>query len=421
VELSLGSQGRLILSPPEAKDIPEIPLRPLKVSEVEIGMPSLEIAARVRRKLQPKEFKRADGSSGKVISLVIADDTWTIRTSFWDAAVDLVQKVQPGDIILLKNAYSRAGLGGAVEIHVGGSGAVEVNPKGVSVAELGPTSVKLEKLEPNMDCLDLVGRVLEVSTPREFTRPDGSRGAVSSVQISDGTAAVRVSLWNEHAARAGEIKAGDVVRLVDAYSSLGQFGSVEVHLGKMGRIEVNPSGVEQPPADVQRAPTPPAPRKSVAELEKEGERAEVRGTLVQVFHRRPIFDVCPSCGKSVGGADTSLTCEGCGKTVTPEHRVVISFLLDDGTGNIRVALFGKVAEKFLGMSTQQIFQMFKNTPDIGRFYDELKLLGREILVTGVTRQDKYFDQLELRVYEVRVPDPQEEAWAQLQKTRGESG
>jgi hypothetical protein len=65
--------------------------------------------------------------------------------------------------------------------------------------------------------------------------------------------------------------------------------------------------------------------------------------------------------------------------------------------------------------------MFKNTPDIGRFYDELKLLGREILVTGVTRQDKYFDQLELRVYEVRVPDPQEEAWAQLQKTRGESG
>jgi len=420
VELSLGSQGRLVTSPPEEKDIPEIPLRPLKVGEVEVGMPSLEIAAVVRRKLQPVEFKRADGSQGRVISLILADETGTIRASFWDSAVELVQKVQSGDVILLKNAYSRTGLSGAAEIHVGGAGAVEVNPAGVKVSEPGPTRVKIMEVEPNMDCLEMVGRVLEVSGPREFTRQGGSKGAVASIQISDGTATVRVSLWGEHAAKAGEIKSGDVVRLVDAYSALGQFGSVEVHLGKMGNLEVNPPGVEQPPKDLQNVPAPPAPRKSIAELEKEGERAEVRGTLVQVFHRRPIFDVCPSCGKSLRGAETSLTCEECGKSVIPEHRLVLSFLLDDGTGNIRVALFGKIAEKFLGMDTQRLFEMFKSTQDVGKFYDELKLLGKELLITGVTRHDTYFDQLELRGYEVGVPDPQDEAWAQLQKLKGET-
>jgi ssDNA-binding replication factor A large subunit len=165
---------------------------------------------------------------------------------------------------------------------------------------------------------------------------------------------------------------------------------------------------------------PKVERLKLSEIEKEGIRVQVRGTIVQVFHRRPIFDTCPNCGRSLGSVDTSLLCEECGKVVTPEHRVVLSFLIDDGSDNIRVALFGKVAEQFLGMDAKQVFELFKNTPDLAEFYSKLNLIGREVVVTGTTRQDKYFNQLELRASEVHVPDPKQEARLMLEtlKERG---
>lgn len=417
LELSLGSRGRLILNPPEGAGLPKISERLLKLDEVEADMPSLDLAARVRRKLPPYEFKRNDGSTGRVASVILADETATVRASFWDAAVDLTQKLQLNDIVLLKNAYSRAGLGGRAEIHVGRATRVEINPRGVSVGELKLSRAKIGEVEPNMDSLEVVGRVIEVMNPREFIRTDGSRGKVASIIIGDQTGTTRVSLWHEQAEKVGKIRVGDIVKITDSYSTLGLSGQPELHIGKQGYLELNPTGEDLPPSEALRVTAPQIEMTIIAEVGKAGMRVQVRGTVIQIFHRRPIFDTCPNCGKSLGSVDTSLLCEECGKVVTPEHRVVLSFILDDGTGNIRVALFGKVAEKLLGMSAQRVFEMFRNTPDLAEFYDKLRLVGRELVITGVTRQDKYFDQLELRGFDVQVPDPRLEAATILEKIK----
>ncbi|MEW6592951.1 MAG: hypothetical protein AB1305_04670, partial [Candidatus Hadarchaeota archaeon] len=239
-------------------------------------------------------------------------------------------------------------------------------------------------------------------------------------KISDRTAQIRVSLWNELAGAAERVKIGDVVRLVDAYSSPGQFESIELHLGKAGRVEVNPQGAEVPPLNELQFIRPAADRKTVAELDREGVRGEVRGTIVQVFHRRPVFDVCPNCGRGLGSSDANPICGECGKAVVPEQRVVLSFLLDDGTGNIRVALFGKAVEQLLGMDGQKLFQSFKSTPDIAKFYDGLGLVGREVVVSGATKHDKYFDQLELRGYGVEAAEPEGETRRLLKWIKGET-
>lgn len=417
LELSLGSRGRLILNPPEEVELPKISERLLKLDEVEVDMPSLDLVARVKRKLPPHEFKRDDGSTGRVASVILTDETATVRASFWDAAVDLAQKLQLNDIVLMRKAYSRAGLGGRAEIHVGRATRVDVNPQGVSVGELEPSRVKIGKIEPNTDVLEVVGRVIEVTTPREFTRTDGSRGKVASIFIGDQTGTTRVSLWHEQADKVEEMKTGDIVKFIDCYSTLGLSGQPELHLGRQGSLELNPVGEEVPPSEALKVITPEVEITSIAEIEKAGMRVQVRGTVIQVFHRRPIFDSCPNCGRSLGSVDTSLICEECGKVVTPEHRVVLSFLLDDGTGNIRVALFGKVAEQLLGMNAQQVFEMSKNTPDLAEFYDKLRLVGKELVITGITRQDKYFDQLELRGSNVQTPDPKQEAATMLKKIK----
>ncbi|KUO40758.1 MAG: hypothetical protein AVW05_03310 [Hadesarchaea archaeon DG-33] len=419
-ELSLGSRGRLLMNPPEAEvaELPELPERPLKLEELEASMPTVDLAARVRRKLPLQEFKRDDGTSGKVISVILADETGTARASFWGDVAELAQKLKLNDIVFLRNAYTRVGLTGKPEVHVGKIARVEVNPPDVTVGALEPSRIKIGEVEPNMDALEVIGRVVEVMAPREFARGDGSTGKVASIVIGDQTGTTRASLWHEHADKAVGIKVGDVVKFTNCYSTLGLFGQPELHLGKQGQLEINPAISEElPPADAIKLAAPAPKRISIADVQKEGMRVQVRGTVVRVFHRRPVFDICPDCGRSLGSVDTSLMCEECGKVVTPEHRVVLSFVLDDGTGNFRVALFGKVAESLLGMGAQQVFELFKGTPDLAELYDKFKLIGKELVLTGTTRHDKYFDQLELRASDVQFPEPKEEAQALLKKIK----
>jgi replication factor A1 len=419
-ELHLGWRGRIILDPADSEvaELPEVKQRLLKVEEIETDMPMLDVAARVRQKFPPQEFKRDDGKPGRVMNVILIDETGSARASFWDDMVDVGQKLSEGDVVLLRNARSREGLGGQTEIRVGRGTEVRINPEDVEIGEFKPSQIKLGELEPGGNALDAVGRVTEISEPREFTRPDGSKGRVASAVIADQTGSARVSLWHDKADMIGDIKVGDVVGLKNCYSAAGLFGEAEIHVGKHGQLEVNPpTDQELPPADALKKASARLEQVEIGSLEKESTNVQIQGTIARVFHRRPIFDVCPECGRSLGSVDSSLLCEECGKVVTPEHRVVLSFVVDDGTGNIRAVLFGKVGEDFLSMDAQKVFEMFKEASDLSELYGQFGLVGREVILTGTTRRDKFFDQLEIRVRGVQTPDPKEEARALLAKIK----
>lgn len=410
-EIYLDWRGRILLniSGPEVADLPKLAERPLKVEEIEADMPSLDFVGKVRRKFQPQEFRRDDGRVGRVMSLILADETGIIRTSFWNGMVGIAEKISPGDIVFLKNVYTRAGLSGNPEIHVGKMAGVEINPHGMEVGELEPSRLKIGEIGPDMDAIEVIGRVIEVSGPKRFVRQDGSEGIVSTVRIGDLTGTIRVSLWHEQAESVREINVGDIVKFTNCYSTIGLFGHPEIHLNRNGNIEINPEVSEElPPADLIASTRAPE-RMTIESLNKEGVRAQIRGTIVRVFKRRPLFDVCPICGRSLGSVDSSLLCEECGKVVKPEHRVVLSFVVDDGTDNIRAVAFGRIAEELIEMNAQQVFDLFKQSEGLNELYQKFDLLGKEVVLMGTTRYDKYFDQLEFRVTDLSRPEPKEEA------------
>jgi len=419
-ELQVGWQGRVLLNPvePGVSELPELVERPLKVREIGADMFGVELAARVRRVFELQEFRRDDGSTGKVVSASIADETGAIRASFWDEMAELARGLSRGDLVLLKGAYTKLGQTGKPEVHVGKGAHLEANPAGIEVGEPAPSFVRIGELEAGVDAIEVVGRVVEVSPPREFTRADGSKGRVATLVLGDRTGATRASLWHERAEEVQRLKAGDVVRLANCYTTLGLLGRPELQVGAQAILEVNPQVEEElPPAEVLAMAEEAVERVEIGGLQREGARVQVRGTITQVFHRRPLFDVCPSCGRSLGSVDTSLYCEECGRVVTPEHRVVVSFLLDDGTGNIRVVLFGEVAERLLGMDAQRVFELFKRVAGLEEFYRSFELAGREVVVTGTTRYDEYFGQLELRGSSVLEPDARQEARQLLEKVK----
>lgn len=410
--LRVGAGGRVILSPesPRVSQLPEVDGKLLKLEEVEPGMPWVEVAARVRRKYQVREFERPGGGAGRVLGALLEDETGLMKVSFWDGAVEKAEGLREGDVVLLRGAYTKEGSSGRPELHVGGSASLEVNPPNVRVGELRSRRLKIGELEPGMDGLEVVGRVVEVGEVREFQR-EGKKGKFVSLLLGDMTGKVRVVLWQEHAERVPRV--GDVVLLRNAYTPWSS--PLELHLGRMGELEVSAEEEGLPPADVLARVSRAPETREIGEIQEPNLEVRIRGTIVQVVRRRPIFDLCPLCGRTLGTVDTSLMCEECGKVVSPEHRAVLNLVVDDGTGVIRAVLFGRVAEELVGMSSTRIFEEYRRSP--AEFYRMLGLEGREVILSGTTRRDEYRDQLELRVASVEVPDARAEAERLLEKVK----
>ena len=96
----------------------------LKIKEIYAGMKNVSVLGKVTRKFDVHEFAKGD-STGKVCSLILGDETGTIRVVFWNEQVDLLTKVNPDDIILVKEAYVRENNNNK-EIHLGDLGEIEV-------------------------------------------------------------------------------------------------------------------------------------------------------------------------------------------------------------------------------------------------------------------------------------------------------
>lgn len=117
----------------------------LKIKEIYAGMRSVTTVGKITRKFEAKEFAKGD-STGKVCSLILGDETGTIRVVFWNEQVDLIKDAKEDEIILIEDAYVRENNNNR-EIHLGRSGHIEMNPN-----RLGQPP----KLEIEIKGLDLV-------------------------------------------------------------------------------------------------------------------------------------------------------------------------------------------------------------------------------------------------------------------------
>ena len=142
----------------------------LKIKEIYAGMKNITAAGKVVHKFQMREFAKGD-SKGKVASLIIGDETDTIRVVFWNDQVSILDKIQDNDIILIKDAYVRENKGGK-EIHIGERSAVTINPDGevISAVRQGSDVERrpINELQDGEES-EIMGTVVQVFDPRFFT------------------------------------------------------------------------------------------------------------------------------------------------------------------------------------------------------------------------------------------------------------
>ncbi|MEA3430711.1 MAG: OB-fold nucleic acid binding domain-containing protein [Nanoarchaeota archaeon] len=138
----------------------------LQVKNILSGMRNVETVCKVQRIYEVREFQKND-KSGRVLSMMIGDETGLIRLVLWNDAVDKAAGLNEGDTVRVSNAYVREN-NGRKEIHIGEKGVLEVNPVGEKIgdikqqSELAVTRKGINDLVENDSGVEILGTIVNI-------------------------------------------------------------------------------------------------------------------------------------------------------------------------------------------------------------------------------------------------------------------
>jgi ssDNA-binding replication factor A large subunit len=258
--------------------------------------------------------------------------------------------------------------------------------------------LNIRSIASGMQNVDFNGKITRMFPVREF-KTDKNEGKVANIIISDKTGSIRMSFWNDEISKLENISVGDVIRIHGYVKD--NMGQPEIRLGRKGYI----AKIEDPgnfDAVVYERKT----ERSFVRDFTEGSYRSVRAPILQVFETNVFYEICPECKKRAKETDTGYSCQDHGE-VSPDYGMIISGIIDDGTGNIRAVFFSDAAEKLLGMTVQEAKKLFdkKKKPEAVLSGVEL---GKEFILEGSVRRNTFFDRLEFVVNNVKPVDVKEE-------------
>ncbi len=274
---------------------------------------------------------------------------------------------------------------------------------GVSLLKESSKQLKAKNIIPGMRSVEFLGRITRIMEPREFER-QGKKGRVVNLFLGDDTGSIRLSLWDRETDMVegdNGLKEGDIVRITRGWVKKDYQGGPEIRLGKIGKMERVEEETDIPKLEDIKPPgfggketgmSLPVKRLSIGEL-KDGDYAEVRGCLVQVFKRRPFYNCCPQCEGRVEEKEGKFMCKEHNE-VEPKRQLIFSGVMDDGSGNIRMVLFRDMAQKVIGKTPEELVKEFEGR-DPAEIYEDFPGLGREFIVNGRVRVDSFTESLEI--------------------------
>ena len=106
--------------------------------------------------------------------------------------------------------------------------------------------LNVSDLTANMKNIMLVGRINEIYNVSKFEKNGGIEGFVGSFLLNDGSGKIRIVLWDDNVKvfHDDRFKVNEMVKIINGYAKEGRYGNLEVHIGKMGKIEIAPEDVD---------------------------------------------------------------------------------------------------------------------------------------------------------------------------------
>ena len=190
----------------------------LKIDELLAGMRKVNTSGKIINLFPVRTFKTQKGDEGKVLNLIIADETSNIKVVLWDTNhISLIEegKIKENDVVELFNASMREN-----ELHLGSFSEIKKSKEEIN-------NVKTERIVKEKKIIDFkIGdsasvrafivqsfqpKFFEVNkeTGKKLTEEEKAKGlpvdrrALLNIVLDDGTETIRAVLFNENLSALG--------------------------------------------------------------------------------------------------------------------------------------------------------------------------------------------------------------------------
>jgi len=108
-------------------------------------------------------------------------------------------------------------------------------------------TIEISEVKDSMSNIVLLGKILQIYETREFTRKDGTPGIVGSFLLGDISQTIKVILWDDKVGITKNkfFRKNELIRIIGGYCKMGRDSSLEVHLGRKGKIILSPDNVSK--------------------------------------------------------------------------------------------------------------------------------------------------------------------------------
>ncbi len=108
-------------------------------------------------------------------------------------------------------------------------------------------TIQASEVKEGMSNIVLLGKILQIYETREFRRKDGTAGIVGSFLLGDVSQMIKVILWDDKVnfTKNKFFRKNELVRIIGGYCRRGRDNSLEVHLGRKGRIVLSPENISK--------------------------------------------------------------------------------------------------------------------------------------------------------------------------------
>ena len=338
----------------------------------------VSIIGRLIRVPTPHSYE-SNGKKGKVTSLEIQDKTGKIAYTLWNKDVKLIDSLdlKEGDIVKILNEQSRERNGELSISHW--DGRILKVEGDFDIPEYEENIIKIGNAQEIKD-VSLIGIVTKIQDTIQFDRQDGTKGFVKSIEITDETGSIRVTLWGDDTKL--KVSKGDILKVMggnieyDDYATSGY----RVNTNWNTELRVNPEGNEELAEGLNEIASKlgPITISEVQDHEDDGEEVDIIGRLITLNDTHSFQRDDGSTGYVRSGD------------------------IADSTGKVRISFWDEKAEASYGIG--KAYQVENARTRLGMYEVELNVgkTTRVIELSDAESSDlPSFEELEEQIYETK--------------------
>ncbi|MBW2976360.1 DUF2240 family protein [Candidatus Woesearchaeota archaeon] len=141
----------------------------LQIKNILAGLRNVETVGKVLQAYELREFTTNE-RQGKVASLIIGDETGTVRVVMWGEQAENIKKIERGNTLKIIGGYVRDN-NGNIELHLNERSQLIINPEGETVGNVKQQSAErksINQLTERDSTVEILGTIVQIFDPRFF-------------------------------------------------------------------------------------------------------------------------------------------------------------------------------------------------------------------------------------------------------------